>query len=66
MTHVFTVPDMSCDHCRMRIEKALAASGLVSSAKVDLAKKQVSIDSASGRAALAAILSDAGYPPAAP
>jgi copper chaperone len=64
MRHTFTVPDMSCGHCKMRIEKALAASGLTAGVSVDLSSKTVAVDSDSDRASLAAVLSAAGYPPA--
>jgi len=65
MKHVFKVPDMSCQHCRMRIEKAIAASGKASVWTVDLAQKTVAVESAADKAELATVLANAGYPPAA-
>jgi copper chaperone len=64
MKHVFSVPDMSCNHCRMRIEKALDASGKAKTWTVDLPGKTVAVESDSDVAVLAGILSEAGYPPA--
>ncbi len=65
MKYVFDVPDMSCDHCRMRIEKAVAASGKASALTVDLKAKTVGMESEADRGTLVKILSDAGYPPSA-
>jgi len=65
MKYIFTVPDMSCDHCRMRIDKAVAASGKASAWTVDLKAKTVGVESAADRGTLAKILTDAGYPPSA-
>ncbi|OHD75854.1 MAG: hypothetical protein A3J97_14375 [Spirochaetes bacterium RIFOXYC1_FULL_54_7] len=64
MKHVFTVPDMSCNHCRTHIEKALDASGKAKAWTVDLTGKTVAVESDSDAAVLAGILSEAGYPPA--
>jgi copper chaperone len=63
MKYVFDVPDMSCDHCRMRIEKAFSASGIAKAWTVDLKSKTVAIESGASKDSLAAILKDAGYPP---
>ncbi len=63
MKYVFDVPDMSCDHCRMRIEKSLSASGIAKAWTVDLKTQTVAVESGSDRTSLAAILTDAGYPP---
>lgn len=64
MKHVYSVPDMSCNHCRMRIEKALDASGKAKSWTVDLPGKTVAVESESDSATVAGILAEAGYPPA--
>ncbi len=64
MKHVFSVPDMSCSHCRMRIEKALDASGKAKAWTVDLPGKTVAVESDSDVAIVAGILTEAGYPPA--
>lgn len=64
MKYEFSVPEMHCGHCQMRIEKALTASGKATSWKVDLGAKTVSVESAAPRADLAQVLVSAGYPPA--
>jgi copper chaperone len=64
MKLTFIVPDMSCNHCRGRIEKALAASGQASSWTVDLVSKTVSVESTAGAHVISNLLSEAGYPPA--
>lgn len=48
----------------MRIEKALQASGKAASWAIDLGAKAVSVESGATRSDLAAILKEAGYPPA--
>jgi copper chaperone len=63
MKYIFTVPDISCDHCRMSIDKAVAASGKASAWTVDLKTKTVAIESETDRVTLARILTDIGYPP---
>jgi copper chaperone len=63
MKYTFTVPDMSCDHCRMRIDKAVAASGKATAWTVDLKTKTVGMESEADRGTLAKVLSDIGYPP---
>jgi copper chaperone len=65
MKYIFTVPDISCDHCRMHIDKAVAASGKASAWTVDLKTKTVGMESNADRETMARILSDAGYPPSA-
>jgi copper chaperone CopZ len=37
------VPDMSCEHCKMRIEKSLGALENIQQVKVDLEQKIVEI-----------------------
>lgn len=57
------VEGMSCNHCRMAVEKALSAVPGVSQAKVDLAAKQAKVetDGSVTDAALTAAVTDAGY-----
>ncbi|NJP40163.1 heavy metal translocating P-type ATPase [Oscillospiraceae bacterium HV4-5-C5C] len=57
------VEGMSCNHCRMAVEKALSAVPGVSQAKVDLAAKQAKVetDGTVTDAALTAAVTDAGY-----
>jgi len=44
-THaVLNVPSVSCDHCKMAIEKAVSALGGVGKVDVDVAEKTVTVD----------------------
>jgi len=44
-THVvLNVPSVSCDHCKMAIEKAVGALGGVGAVDVDVAEKTVTVD----------------------
>ncbi|MGL4278771.1 MAG: heavy-metal-associated domain-containing protein [Albidovulum sp.] len=58
----FLVPDMSCGHCKMTIEKAVSAADGAARMEFDLDKHLVKIDSALPTAKLAETLEDAGYP----
>jgi copper chaperone CopZ len=61
-TVTYTVPDMSCEHCRSAITKELGGATGVESVDVDLDAKQVTV---SGEplddAVLRAAISEAGY-----
>lgn len=61
----FTLPDMSCGHCRAAVEKAVASVDPAAETKVDLSTKTVGIRTTSGEAEMADALRAAGYPPAA-
>lgn len=54
----FTVPDMTCGHCKTAIETAIAEAG--GSASVDLAAKTVTVDGLDAARATDAIRG-AGY-----
>jgi copper chaperone len=44
-THaVLNVPAVSCNHCKMAIEKAVSALGGVNQVEVDVADKAVTVD----------------------
>jgi copper chaperone len=60
--HRFTLPDMSCGHCVAAITEALKAADRQARVDIDLAAKTASVDSALPRDALAAALTEAGYP----
>ena len=57
--YIFSVPDMSCDHCKMRISKALDSAGL-KEYTVDLEKKTVAVEALDAEAPRKAI-EEAGY-----
>jgi copper chaperone len=44
MSETFSVPEISCDHCKASIEKAVQPLGGVQSAVVDVASKTVTVD----------------------
>lgn len=60
MKKVFSVPDMSCQHCAGRIKKALDAAG-ISGYEVALESKEVRVETDAPEK-IAALLDDAGYP----
>jgi copper chaperone len=57
-----SIPDMSCGHCKAAVEAALAAVPGTRNVVVDLAGRQVSLESVAPMAALLAALNAAGYP----
>jgi len=62
MKKIIEIEGMSCKHCAMRVEKALAAVEGVRSAAVDLAGKKASVEgNALSDAALASAVAEAGY-----
>lgn len=62
--HHFTLPDMSCGHCVAAITQALQAADAQARIQIDREAKTADVDSTLPREALAAVLTDAGYPPA--
>ena len=61
MKYTFSVPDMSCSHCKMRIEKAMDESGKVTALEIDLALKRVSLESDLSEAEVVSLFDSAGY-----
>ena len=64
-TKTVTIPNISCGHCKMRVEKALNALNSVK-ATVDVPTKAVKIDWESANASwsdITATLEKIGYPP---
>lgn len=56
---VFSVPDISCNHCKMRITKALEAAG-IQEFDVSVELKKVTAE-AQDAASVHAVIEDAGY-----
>lgn len=54
----FTVPEMSCGHCKAAIEQAITAAG--GQAQVDLAARSVTVSGLAPDRALA-VIREAGY-----
>ncbi|SEK67683.1 copper chaperone [Roseateles sp. YR242] len=61
----FKVPDMSCGHCLAAVTEALKDADAQADVQVSLEQKTVKVQSALERERLAAVLAEAGYPPAA-
>lgn len=61
MKYTFKVPDMSCNHCKMRIEKIMADSGKVKNLEIDLESKKVSLESDLSQEDLIELFDEAGY-----
>jgi copper chaperone len=62
----FTVPNISCGHCKMRIEKTLNGLDGILSASADVKTKAVSVEwdeSKLGWNEIKAALNKVGYPP---
>ncbi len=55
----YFVPDMTCNHCRMRIAKALDEAGL-KDYQISLEEKTVSVEAPDGETPRR-VLDDAGY-----
>lgn len=65
-TKTFNVPNISCHHCQMRIEKALKGLEAVASAKAEVPTKSVNVEwdeSALGWDDIKSALDKIGYPP---
>ncbi|EGW37485.1 MULTISPECIES: cation transporter [unclassified Desulfosporosinus] len=58
---ILKVEGMTCNHCKMRAEKALQGVSGVESVKVDLAAKEAVVTGDAERASLVKAVEDAGY-----
>ncbi|MBU2891560.1 MULTISPECIES: heavy-metal-associated domain-containing protein [Celeribacter] len=59
---VFSVPDMSCDHCKAAITEALEAVDDTVEIDVDMDAREIDVFSDAGDEAILAALKAAGYP----
>jgi copper chaperone len=57
-----SVPDMSCNHCRMTVESALAGVPQAGAVTVDLTNRKVQIAGPAPAEALIQALDKVGYP----
>ena len=65
-TKTFRVPNISCGHCKMRVEKALNGLDGITSAAVDVASKMVTAEWDEATVTwetIRAALEKVGYPP---
>lgn len=60
-TRTFTVPDISCGHCKAAIEGALDGVDGVESATVDIDAKTVRVQGSASDEAVTAAIDEAGY-----
>jgi len=58
---ILKIEGMTCNHCKMRAEKALQGVSGVESVKVDLANKEAVITGEAERANLVKAVVEAGY-----
>jgi len=68
MTKTYSVPDVSCGHCKMAIERAVGAMDGVDRVEVDVERKSVSIDfdeTVTNEEAILETMKEEGYPAAA-
>jgi copper chaperone CopZ len=63
MTYSFKVEDMSCNHCKMTIEKALAQLPEIDSYSVNLENKLVSVETGADAQFVMDKIRDSGYTP---
>jgi len=59
----FSVPDMTCGHCKATIEKAVLDADEGAELDFDLEKHEVAVDSVLDAAELGAVITKAGYTP---
>ena len=59
-THTYTVPDISCDHCKRAIEDHVTPLDGIAAVTVDIEAKTVTVTGGNASAIEAAIV-DAGY-----
>lgn len=57
----FKIEDMTCGHCASTVEKAIKSVDPQATVKIDLATKEVSVETAAASAPIAEALKTAGY-----
>ncbi len=58
----YSIPDMSCGHCKAAIDTAVKALDPKATLTFDMAARQVQINTQTAQPALLAALADEGYP----
>ena len=63
MSEVFSVPEMSCGHCKTTVENAVSSVGGVRSAEVNLEAKTVTVDhdDTVDKSTIVGAIEEAGY-----
>ena len=57
----YSVPGISCEHCKQAIEAEVGELSAVSSVEVDVASKSVRVEGSASDDAVRAAIDDAGY-----
>jgi len=65
-SRTYSVPDISCDHCKHAIEGEVAGVPGVDTVLVDVPSKTVIVDGSATDEAIRAAIDDAGYAVASP
>ena len=58
---IYSVPEISCEHCKDTLERAVGGMPGVQSAVVDVPARTLSVDGDVGEAAVRASIEEAGY-----
>lgn len=58
----YSVPDMSCGHCKASIENAVLDADPGAELTFDMEAREVEVDTTLDKAALLATMKEAGYP----
>jgi copper chaperone len=61
MQYQFYAGDMTCNHCKMRIEKAISSLKDIESIQVNLDKKQVTVSGDTSEKDIRKAIQDSGY-----
>lgn len=61
MKYTFISEQISCGHCKMRIEKALNEAPGITQAEVDVEKKQIFLESTLPSDEIVGLIDEAGY-----
>jgi copper chaperone len=60
-SNVYTVPDISCGHCKQAIESEVGQVEGVDSVVVDIDQRTVTVDGTAGEDAIVGAIQEAGY-----
>jgi uncharacterized membrane protein YraQ (UPF0718 family)/copper chaperone CopZ len=61
--HTIKVPDMTCQHCKMKISKSLEQMDAIQSFSIDLGTKEVAVESETAREEIMERIKQEGYHP---
>jgi copper chaperone len=64
-SNVYTVPDISCGHCKQAIEGEVGQVDGVDRVEVDIDQRTVTVDGSAGEDAVVGAIREAGYEVAA-